>query len=260
MKLKQRDSKRVVWILETAMLAGIISVAQPGVQAEAKARLSKTKATVCVGETLQLKSIGVKKVKWASSKKSIASVDKNGLVTGKKKGNCVIKASSAGKSYSCKITVKKLPKDYATINGKKVKVGSQVRITYTIAADKPISEVSARYFYYGDQLKLVTSSDDKKRFQVWAFINGYENEPLTNNEYKAEYKNMVKGQEPLNCFHQCWGLTPNDPMAVNAYPVSCKKGKQFDTFCVKALKSGNFTFKATFDTNKIKSTVTETIK
>lgn len=241
------------------MLTGIISMAQPGVQAEAKTQLSKTKATVCVGETLQLKLSGAKKVKWVSSKKSIASVDKNGVVTGKKKGKCVIKASSGGKNYSCKLTVKKLPKNYATINGKKVKVGKQVRITYTVTANKPIKEVVARYFYYGDQLQIVTSSDDKRRFRVWAYFNGYENEPPMTKELKAQYKNMVKGKKPLNCFHQCWGLNPKDPMATQPYPVSCKKGKQLDTFCVKALKSGNFTFKAVIETSK-KSKVTETIK
>jgi len=264
MKLMQRNRRRLIWILAAAILTGIISVAQPGVQAEAKVQLSKTKATVCVGETQQLKLNGVKKVKWVSSKKSIASVDKNGLVTGKKKGNCVIKASGGGKNYSCKITVKKLPNNCATVNGKKVKVGKEVRITYTIAADKPVANVSARYFYYGDQLQIVTPSDDKGRFKVWAYINGYENEPLVGDEFKSQYKNMVKGEEPLNCFHQCWGLDPKNPEATQPYAVPCKNGKQFDTFYVRALKSGNFTFKATFDTDtsgiQIKNRVTETIK
>lgn len=265
MKGKQRNRKRVIWILAAAMLTGMISVAQPGVQAEAKAKLSKNKAAVYVGETLQLKLGGAKKIKWASSKKSIASVDNNGLVTGQKSGKCEIKASSSGKSYSCRITVKKLPKNYATVNGKKVKVGGKVKITYMLAADKPVGNVSARYFYYGDQLQIVTPGEDEMRFKIWAYNNGYENEPLLNDEFKSQYNTIkVKGGKPLNCFHQCWGLDPNNSMATQPYPVPCKEGKQFDTFYVKALKSGNFTFKATFETDtnglRIKNRVTETIK
>lgn len=263
MKFMQRGRTRILWILVAALLMGITSVVQPGGQAEAKVKLSKTKATICVGETLQLKLGGAKKVKWASGKKSIADVDKSGVVTGKKTGKCVIKASSGGKNYSCNVTVKKLPKSYATVNGKKVKVGKKVRITYTLAANKPVGNVSARYYYYGDQLQIVTSSDDSRRFTVWAYFNGYENEPPAD-EYKAQYKKMVKGKKPLSCFHQCWGLDPKNPNATQPYAVSCKKGKPFDTFCVKALKSGNFTFKATFDTDTngatIKNKVTETIK
>lgn len=48
-----------------------------------------------------------KKVKWSSSKKSVATVSKSGKVTGKKSGTAVIKASANGVSYSCKVTVKK---------------------------------------------------------------------------------------------------------------------------------------------------------
>lgn len=42
MKVKQRN--RIIWILVTVMLTGILTVAQPGVQMEAKAKLSKSKA------------------------------------------------------------------------------------------------------------------------------------------------------------------------------------------------------------------------
>ena len=176
----------------------------------------------------------------------------------------MIKAKNGKKSYSCKLMVKKLSKKYATVNGKKVKVGGKVKITYTIAADKAIGNVSAYYYYYGDQLKIVTSPDDESRFTVWAYINGFEDLPPYDDEDKAQYKNMVKGKKPLYCFHQCWGINPKDPMATQPYAISCKKGKEFDSFYVKVLKSGNFTFKSIIggDTNgkTVKIKVTETIK
>lgn len=260
--MKNMIKKGIAIFMMAVMLTGIIAVAQPGVKAVAKTKLSKAKATICTGETLQLKLSGAKKIKWKSSKKSIASVDKNGLVTGKKKGNCVIHASSAGKNYSCKVTVKELPKNYATVNGKKVKVGKKVKITYKLTAPTSIKDVSVRYFFYEDQMQIVTSSEDKMRFKTWVFFNGYEGPmELEGNllkEYKSHFKGMKKGKKPMMSFHQCGGVNAKKNNT-ESVPVSCKKGKEFDSFYVKVTAHGNFSFKAAFDVSG-KYTVTETIK
>lgn len=266
--MKTIIKKGIAGFMTAVMLTGIITVAQPGVPAEAAAKISKTKATICTGETLQLTLSGSKKVKWKSSKKSIASVDKNGLVTGKKKGNCVVTAKSGGKNYSCKLTVKKLSKSYATINGKKVKVGKKVKITYLLTAQKKVSDVSGYYFFYGDQIQILTNADDKMRFKTWFFFNGYDDpQELQGDmlkEYQPKFKGMVKGQKYMMCFHQCMGVNPNDSQDTNSYPLSCKDGKEFDSFYVKALKSGNFTFKTEFNVSTaakyLKYTMKETIK
>ena len=81
-----------------------------------KITLSKKKATLKVKETLQLKvkkfspaSPLNQKVKWSSSDKKVATVDKKGKVTAKKTGQCVITCTAqdgSRKSASCKITVK----------------------------------------------------------------------------------------------------------------------------------------------------------
>ena len=47
-----------------------------------------------------------KKVKWSSTKKSVATVNKKGVVTAKKKGTAYIKAKVGKKTYKCKVTVK----------------------------------------------------------------------------------------------------------------------------------------------------------
>ena len=267
--MKTIIKKGIIGLIATVMLTGIITVAQPGVVAEAKTKISKTKATICTGETLQLKIDGAKNIKWKSSKNSVASVDENGLVTGKKKGNCVIKASSDGKNYSCKVTVKKLPKNYATVNGKKVKVGKKVKITYKLTAPTPVSDVSARYYFYGDQMQIVTSSENKMRFKTWVFFNGYDRPvELQGNmlkEEKSQFKGMQKGQKPMFCFHQCGGVNEKADNT-ESVPVSCKEGKEFDSFYVKVLAHGNFSFKATFKVSNngypsLKEyTMTETIK
>lgn len=104
--------KKVMMFLICMMMA--LSVVSPTeVQAaKAKPKLSAKTKTLTVGKTykIKLKNAG-SKVKWKTSKKSVASIQK-------KKGNVVtIKAKKAGKTtitatykkrkYQCKITVKK---------------------------------------------------------------------------------------------------------------------------------------------------------
>lgn len=65
-------------------------------------------STVYVGDVLQMELLNGKgTVKWSTSKKSVATVNKKGKVTIKKKGTATIKATAGGKTYTCKLTVKK---------------------------------------------------------------------------------------------------------------------------------------------------------
>ena len=73
----------------------------------AAARISKTKATIYNGKTLQLKITGTSKsVKWSSSDATVAKVNQKGLVTAKKVGKATITAQIGKEKYSCKVTVK----------------------------------------------------------------------------------------------------------------------------------------------------------
>lgn len=104
-------------------------------EAAGKIKLNKKKATITAGDTLQLEVIGTtEKVKWSSSDKKVAAVNKKGLVTGKKEGTATITARVGKKKLTCKLTVKKLilkvHKDEAEVTegGK-----TQVKVTYTEA-------------------------------------------------------------------------------------------------------------------------------
>lgn len=78
------------------------------VPVDAKAAKIQT-FTIKVGQTLTLKVRGVKmkKIKWKSSNKKIATVSKKGKVKGLKAGKVVITAKSGKKSLKCKVVVKK---------------------------------------------------------------------------------------------------------------------------------------------------------
>lgn len=77
------------------------------VSAKGKVRLNKTKVNLTVGKTVKLKlKNNKKKVKWSSSNKQVAAVNKKGRVKAKKKGKATITAKAGKKKYQCKVTVK----------------------------------------------------------------------------------------------------------------------------------------------------------
>ncbi len=97
--------KRVLsCLLAISLIAGMSSTQ---VSKAATIKLNKTKVTLTVGKTCQLKLKGTtKKIKWTSSKKSVATVSSKGKVKAKKIGNATISARVSGKKYRCKVTVK----------------------------------------------------------------------------------------------------------------------------------------------------------
>ena len=87
------------------------------VEAASKVKLNKTKATMYVGKSTQLKVKGTtKKVTWKSSNKKVATVSKKGKVTAKKKGKATITATVSGKKYTCKVTVKEIALKSISLN------------------------------------------------------------------------------------------------------------------------------------------------
>lgn len=99
-----------------------------------KGRLNKTKATVAVGKTVQLKvkNAGKATVSFVSSKKKTASVSDKGVVTGKKKGtanvSAILKKNGEKKKLTCKVTVIKGAK---TLQLKKASGKTATKLTVT---------------------------------------------------------------------------------------------------------------------------------
>ena len=101
-------------------------------------KLNKTKASMFNGRKLKLKVTGTKKaVTWSTADKKIATV-KKGIVTAKKAGTVKIRAKVAGKTLTCKVTVK--PALIASIKSATIVAGKYKKATLKLyAADGDVA-------------------------------------------------------------------------------------------------------------------------
>lgn len=94
-------------LLRTGILALLFLLILMPLEASAAGRISEKSKTILKGQSFILRVTGTKaKVKWSSSKKSVASVNASGVVKGKKLGTAVITAKVNDKSYRCTVTVR----------------------------------------------------------------------------------------------------------------------------------------------------------
>lgn len=94
--------------LSVVVLAVVMIFTIQADAAKKKVKLSDSKISMYIGDSYTLKLKNAKgKVKWSSSKKSIATVSSKGKVKAKKKGTCKITAKVGKKKYTCKVTVRK---------------------------------------------------------------------------------------------------------------------------------------------------------
>ncbi|MBB2184440.1 Ig domain-containing protein [Lachnospiraceae bacterium MD1] len=97
--------------------------------------ISQTSASLERGETLTLSAStsNHSKVVWKSSRKSVATIDENGTLTGIKPGETTITATADGSSVTCKVKVK-----YPTIKLDKTKIklfrGQTVKVNATVSS------------------------------------------------------------------------------------------------------------------------------
>ena len=125
--MKKMNIRKTISIL--MLLACICTLIMPTSVQAAKISLSATSKTLTVGKTTALKISGTsKKVVWTSSNKNIATVSSKGKVKGIKAGTCTIKAKVGGKTYKCKVTVKKASTTPTNPSGSLTKEQAQAKI------------------------------------------------------------------------------------------------------------------------------------
>lgn len=136
--MKKMNIRKTISIL--MLLACICTLIMPTSVQAAKISLSATSKTLTVGKTTALKMSGTsKKVVWTSSNKNIATVSSKGKVKGIKAGTCTIKAKVGGKTYKCKVTVKKASTTPTNPSGSLTKEQAQAKIEAACRAHGLIS-------------------------------------------------------------------------------------------------------------------------
>lgn len=104
-------------------------------------KISSTKFSMTVGTKKQVRVLNtINRVVWFTSNKSIAVVDKKGLVTARKAGKVKITGKLHGKRYTSVITVKKSLAKPVTLSKKsaKVLVGSSLQLKLNNAASSKV--------------------------------------------------------------------------------------------------------------------------
>ena len=161
------------------------------VEAATKAKLSKKKVTLTITDskknpsvTLKMKGLSkkaAKKVKWSTSKKSVAIV-KKGKVTAKKAGQTTITCKAGKKRYTCKVTVvdKRMPANSTALDVT-VKDLGEIDITNP--------ETLKRIQLYGRGVKCIVNS------QIIVTYNG---KNVTNEvEYYIQLSDDVNELDPI---------------------------------------------------------------
>lgn len=130
-------------ILSMFMVIAMLLTLTPTHSAIAAVKINKSKATMEVGSTLKLKVSGTKsKVKWATSKSSIATVNSAGTITAKKEGQTTVSGIINKKPYSCIVTVVNSSKKEVTApKGTITELSSG---TYVIGEDFPAGKYNVK--------------------------------------------------------------------------------------------------------------------
>lgn len=130
-KTRKKGIRSLAILLVLVLTLGFSPVTN--VEAKAAPRLNYKKVTLVQGKKKKLKVRNLRrrrKVKWYSTKKSVATVNKKGVVKAKKKGKAYIVAKVGKKKYRCKVIVKKRvskKKKKTKKSNKKVKINKSTK-------------------------------------------------------------------------------------------------------------------------------------
>ena len=129
------------------------------VQTEARAeiKLNKTYIKPGVGETFQLKAENGIKPVYYSDNTSVATVDKNGVITTLKKGVAIITAECDGATATCEVDVRNAPKSIS-LGRKTLTLGVGETYKFDISSDKGSASYSNKYVSSDKSVATVDSS------------------------------------------------------------------------------------------------------
>lgn len=126
-KTRKKGIRSLAILLVLVLTLGFSPVTN--VEAKAAPRLNYKKVTLVQGKKKRLKVRNLsrrRKVKWYSTKKSVATVNRKGVVKAKRKGKAYIVAKVGRKKYRCKVIVKKKVRRKKK-SSKKVKINKSIK-------------------------------------------------------------------------------------------------------------------------------------
>lgn len=126
-KTRKKGIRSLALLLALILAIGFSPVTN--VEAKAAPRLNYKKVTLVQGKKKRLKVRNLsrrRKVKWYSTKKSVATVNRKGVVKAKRKGKAYIVAKVGRKKYRCRVIVKKKVRRKKKSN-KKVKINKSTK-------------------------------------------------------------------------------------------------------------------------------------
>lgn len=167
-------------LLLFACMMGVILCGNQLIEAKNSTKKSKKTVTkeleISVGEKHKLKLKNIKKYTFSSKDKEIATVNKKGVIKGKRKGKCTIKACSDKKKYVYSLSVKGTGGYMAVLAGvvTNVEVRSENTVRYTVEMSKGMTALLS-----GDDLNqkkyYVADCDISKGAKVGDYITLYTN-------------------------------------------------------------------------------------
>ena len=247
MKTRKKGIRSLAILLVLVLTLGFSPVTN--VEAKAAPRLNYKKVTLVQGKKKKLKVRNLRrgrKVKWYSTKKSVATVNRKGVVKAKKKGKTYIVAKVGKKKYRCKIIVKKK----VTKKKKKTKKSNKkAKISKSTKKQLPAGKYATRIIgYYGVPTFKVGKSEN-----MFNYLEGSPKNISAN--IKARYYKWYSSNSNILSINKYGTATPKKAGTVK---VSCRYQNRFgewfttETVKIKIIDAGNvsFSYSLNFDKEK----------
>lgn len=196
-KTRKKGIRSLAILLVLVLTLGFSPVTN--VEAKAAPRLNYKKVTLVQGKKKRLKVRNLRrrrKVKWYSTKKSVATVNKKGVVKAKKKGKTYIVAKVGKKKYRCKVIVKK------KVTKKKKK---------TKKSKKPVGNTKKQLTYYQGALEFPGAMKVGEKVDLINY----------NSDYNVNKKYRISNNVRAKYFK--WYVKNKSIVSVNKYGIAVAK-------------------------------------
>lgn len=218
-KTRKKGIRSLALLLALILAIGFSPVTN--VEAKAAPRLNYKKVTLVQGKKKRLKVRNLRrrrKVKWYSTKKSVATVNRKGVVKAKKKGKTFIVAKVGKKKYRCRVIVKK---KVSKKKKKTKKSNKKVKINKSTKKQLP---ASSWYVNFGFNKSINVNNSVDLFYYLMA---GSDN--LSNTSYSVRSK------------YYKWYSSNTNVLKINRYGVATSKSKGTSkVYCKYMTKSGEW--------------------